>query len=260
MAPESRILRRRATIAWRVCWTITSLIVVQIVVCAISAAPVVFGWFWIASIVRADSLAWPVLVSIAIVPSYAVFAVCLLMVAPLATRLLAWQTPEDSSMRVSDVNWPLLRWARYAASMHVVRVIAGGLFRGTPLWTAHLRLSGAKLGKRVYINTLAVSDYNLIECGDDVVIGGGAHISGHTVEGGVVKTGRVCLGNNVTIGLGSVVEIGVEIGSNAQVGALSFVPKYTSLQGGTVYVGAPAVPLEHKAWARHYADVAEVWH
>ena len=98
--------------------------------------------------------------------------------------------------------------------------------------------------KRVYVNSLSISDYNLIECGDDVVIGGAVHLSGHTVEAGIVKTARVRLGNNVTIGLGSVIEIGVEIGSDSQVGALSFVPKYTKLQGGVVYAGTPAMPIE----------------
>jgi hypothetical protein len=39
-----------------------------------------------------------------------------------------------------------------------------------------------------------VSDYNLLECGDDVVIGGGVHLSGHTVEAGIVKTARIRLG------------------------------------------------------------------
>ncbi len=87
-------------------------------------------------------------------------------------------------------------------------------------------------------------DYNLIECGDDVVIGGAVHLSGHTVEAGIVKTARVRLGNNVTVGLGSVIEIGVEIGSNSQVGALSFVPKHTKLKGGVVYAGTPAMPIE----------------
>ena len=89
---------------------------------------------------------------------------------------------------------------------------AGLLFRGSPIWTAYLRLNGACIGRRVYVNTLFVSDYNLLEFGDDVVIGAEVHISGHTVEGGMVKTGRVRLGNNVTIGLGSVIEIGVDIG------------------------------------------------
>jgi carbonic anhydrase/acetyltransferase-like protein (isoleucine patch superfamily) len=41
-----------------------------------------------------------------------------------------------------------------------------------------------------------------------------------------------------------VIEIGVEIGSGSQVGALSFVPKYTKLQGGVVYAGTPAMPIE----------------
>ena len=89
-----------------------------------------------------------------------------------------------------------------------------------------------------------MSDYNLIECGNDVVIGGAVHLSGHTVEAGVVKTARVRLGNNVTIGLGSVIEIGAEIGSDSQVGALSFVPKYATLKCGVVYAGAPVIPLE----------------
>ena len=40
------------------------------------------------------------------------------------------------------------------------------------------------------------------------------------------------------------IEIGVEIGSDAQVGALSLVPKHTKLKGGVVYVGIPAIPLE----------------
>jgi acetyltransferase-like isoleucine patch superfamily enzyme len=59
-----------------------------------------------------------------------------------------------------------------------------------------------------------------------------------------VRTARVRLGRNVTIGLGSVIEIGVEIGPDAQVGALSFVPKHTKLAGGVTYVGVPAAPLD----------------
>jgi carbonic anhydrase/acetyltransferase-like protein (isoleucine patch superfamily) len=59
-----------------------------------------------------------------------------------------------------------------------------------------------------------------------------------------VKTARVRLGRNVTIWLCSVIEIGVEIGADAQIGALSFVPKHTKLPGGVVYVGAPATPVE----------------
>jgi acetyltransferase-like isoleucine patch superfamily enzyme len=125
------------------------------------------------------------------------------------------------------------------AALHVVRVLAGSLFRGSPIWTAYLRWSGARIGRRVYLATVALSDYNLLEFGDDVVIGADVHLSGHTVEAGVVKTARVRLGRGVTVGIGSVIDIGVDVGDECQIGALSFVPKGATLQPGAVYVGRP---------------------
>jgi acetyltransferase-like isoleucine patch superfamily enzyme len=233
----------RAVIAWRLAWTIVTLVAVQVLVCGLSAAPVVAIWQGLAFVEGSNTVVRWAVFCLAIAPSYALFTLCLMIVSPLALRILRWQTPPDAEMRIADFDWALLRWVRFVASIHLVRLTAGALFRGTPLWTGHLRLNGARLGKRVYVNSLSVSDYNLIECGDDVVIGGGVHLSGHTVEAGLVKTARVKLGNDVTIGLGSVIEIGVEIGSDSQVGALSFVPKHTKLKGGCVYVGTPAMPL-----------------
>ena len=244
MPVSSRIVPSRPVVAWRIAWTVASLVTVQTLVCGVSAAPVVLIWYWLVSVTASAPIARLALFSVAIAPSYVLFALCVMIVSPLTMRLLRWQTPPDAEMRIADMDWALLRWVRYGASIHLVRVIAGTWLRGTPLWTSHLRLSGARLGKRVYVNSLSVSDYNLIECGDDVVIGGAVHLSGHTVEAGIVKTARVRLGNNVTIGLGSVIEIGVEIGSDSQVGALSFVPKYTKLKGGVVYAGTPAMPIE----------------
>jgi acetyltransferase-like isoleucine patch superfamily enzyme len=91
----------------------------------------------------------------------------------------------------------------------------------------------------VYVNSLFISDHNLLEFGDDVVIGSEVHLSGHTVEAGVVKTAGVRLGHHVTIGLGAVVDIGVAVGADCQVGAMSLVPKYTTLDAGGVYAGIP---------------------
>lgn len=63
------------------------------------------------------------------------------------------------------------------------------------------------------------------------------------MEAGVVKTARVRLDRNVTIGLGNVIEIGVEIGPGAQIGALSFVPKDAKLKDGVTYAGVPAISI-----------------
>lgn len=231
-------------IAIRIGWTIGSLIVVQTIVCALSIAPVLLGWKLLLSRSSPGSLSRFVLVTLAIVPSYVAFALTLMILSPLALRLLGWHTPPHAEMRIADMDWPLLRWVRYGASLHLVRLVTGSLVRGTPVWSFHVRLCGARLGRRVYINSLSVSDYNLIECGDDVVIGGAVQLSGHTVESGIVKTARVHLGDRVTVGIGSVIEIGVEIGDGAQIGALSFVPKYTRLKGDAVYAGAPVMRLD----------------
>jgi acetyltransferase-like isoleucine patch superfamily enzyme len=66
------------------------------------------------------------------------------------------------------------------------------------------------------------------------------HLSGHTVEGGIVKTARVVLGHGVTVGLGSIIGIGVQAGDRCQIGALSVVPKHTRLEPDAVYAGVPA--------------------
>jgi acetyltransferase-like isoleucine patch superfamily enzyme len=96
----------------------------------------------------------------------------------------------------------------------------------------------ARIGRGVH-RLLFVSDHKLLEIGDDVVIGSEVHMSGHTVEAGVVKTAPVRLGREVTIGLGSVIDIGVTVGARSQVGALSLVPKYTTLDADAVYAGIP---------------------
>jgi acetyltransferase-like isoleucine patch superfamily enzyme len=197
-------------------------------------------WSHVFALTASSSVISAIAFSIVVVPSYVLFALLLMFVSAAMVRTLQWETPANVEMRIADLEWPLLQWARSMVATHVVRFFAGGLFRGSPIWTTYLRLAGARIGRRVYVNSLAVTDYNLLEFGDDVVIGDGAHLSGHTVEGGVVKTAPLRLGRNVTIGLGSVLEIGVEVGDGCQLGALSFVRKHTRLEAGAVYAGIPA--------------------
>ena len=222
---------------WRVGCTVVAIVVVQVAVFALALLPIAALWTMLARI--EDQLLRAVVYGVVAAPSYVLFAVLLIVVSPLASRLTGARTPENAELRLADLDWPLMRWARAAVATHLVRVVAGSLFRGSPVWGLYFRLAGARVGRRVYVNTVEAGDYNLLEVGDDSVIGADVHLSGHTVEGGVLKTGRVRLGRNVTVGVGSVIGIGVEAGDGAQVGALSFVPKYMRLEAGGVYVGIP---------------------
>lgn len=225
-------------LVFRLAWTVVSIVVVQTIVCGIAMVPAVALWAWVASL-PISIFTRLLLFSAIAIPSYVAFAVTLMIVSSIATWMTRTRTPPNVELRIADLSWPLMTWARYMVAIHVVRVFAGTLFRGSPFWTAYLRLNGARMGRGVYINTVHISDHNLLEFGDGVIIGSEVHVSGHTVEGGVVKTGRVRLGDQVTVGLGTTIEIDVVAGNHCQIGALSFVPKHSTLDDGAVYVGAP---------------------
>lgn len=177
--------------------------------------------------------------SIAFVPLYLAFSLALMLYSALATRLLGWRTPASVEVRLIDFSWPVLDWGRYLMTIHVVRVFAGPAFRATPFWSYYMRLNGARIGHLVWVNSLSLMDHNLLEFGDGVVIGSDAHISGHIVERGMLKTARVRLGPGTLVGIGSVVGIGVRTGQGTQIGPLSVVPKHSELEAGVAYSGVP---------------------
>ena len=231
--------------AARVTWTVATIFTVECLVFGLSGLPAFLFWTWALSWATPPwPLVRPLILAVSLVPAYLVFATTLILLSAGSTRLFGWRTSPGGAWRLTDLEWGLLNWSRYMISTHVVRVLVGTFFRSSPLWTWYMKLNGARIGSGVYINSLSISDHNMLEFGDGVVIGESVHLSGHTVEGGVVKTGHVRLGKGVTVGLGSMVGIGVEAGERCQIGALSVVPKYTKLDAGAIYVGVPVRRIE----------------
>lgn len=225
---------------FRLTWSIATLFVVESLVFGLSILPAVLFWQWHYRWEFGSAWLRVTVLAMAAIPAYVVFAVALMVLSALSMRLMGWRPPRRAEMRVNDFEWPMLDWIRYTISLHLVRVLAGTFLRTTPIWTLYMRLNGAKLGRRVWVNSLDVTDHCLLEFGDDVVIGGGAHLSGHTVERGLFKTAPVRLARGVTVGVGANVEIGVEAGPECQIGALSAVPKFRKLDGHSSYAGIPA--------------------
>jgi hypothetical protein len=240
--PDSR--RQRWPVAWRIGCTVVSIIAVQAVVCALAMLPVTLAWTYLYFQLSAGVVVRAFVLSALVIPSYIAFAISLMAFSALATRVMRLRTPAGAEMPIADMSWPLLKWVQYMVAIRVIRVLAGPVFCGSPIWTAYLRLNGARLGRRVYVNTLFLSDHNLLDFGDDVVIGAEAHLSGHTVEGGLVKTAGVRLGDHVTVGVGTIIDIGVEVGPHTQIGALSLVPKHTRIPAGATYAGIPVRRLD----------------
>src|SRR5580765_1158776 len=104
LSTDSRMPLSRTAAAGRIAWTIVTLVVVQAVVCGVSAAPAVLMWQRVATAAESRPTLWWVLVSVAVVPTYVLFAVCLLIVSPLVMRLLRWYTPPDAELRIADLD------------------------------------------------------------------------------------------------------------------------------------------------------------
>lgn len=232
----------------RAVWAVASVIAVETLVVGVSVLPAFLCWTWLFTFPVPPWLAArAVLAAMSFVPAYLVFCLALASLSALSTRLFGWRTRPDQTWTLADFDWPMLDWVRYMVSTHVVRVLVGTFFRSSPIWTFYLRMNGARVGRGVYINTLSISDHNLLEFGDHVVVGEGVHLSGHTVEGGEIKTAAVRLGRGVTVGLGSIVGIGVEAGEGSQIGALSVVPKHSKLEPHTTYAGVPVRRIDRAA-------------
>lgn len=151
---------------FRIVVTAAAIVIVQTVICGTSILPAVLLWRGGVGWAPADSTLQILVASMLLMPAYIVFALCLMPVSAIVMRLVGARTPPDAELRISDLSWPLMKWVQYMSTAHIVRLVSGSMFRGSPLWTAHLRMNGARIGKRVFINTLSIADHNLLELGD----------------------------------------------------------------------------------------------
>jgi non-ribosomal peptide synthetase-like protein len=167
-----------------------------------------------------------------------VFGLALLVVIPAARWVtFAFGTPVGRFPYFSVGAW---RWASYNALTLMLRFTFVNWIRVTPLLPLYHRLMGAKIGRRVQINTGVIADQNLVEIGDDTVIGGDVTLVCHSAERGHLVTAPVRIGRGVTIGLMAVVFPGCVIGDGAIVSAGSVLSKGTRVGPGEIWAGVPA--------------------
>ncbi len=235
--------RRRA----RVAWAVLTILLTESVILGMAVLPAVSFWTWLYDWSAIPDWAQVLVMAMAFVPAYLLFAMSVMFYSAFAARLFRWQTPPGLEERLADMSWPVLDWGRYLVTIHVVRLFGGAVFRSTPIWVMYLRLNGARIGRGTWVNSLKLMDHSLLDFGDHVVIGSDASVSGHIIERGLLKTAPVRIGNGATIGIASVIGIGAEVGDRTQVGALSVVPKYARLEPDAVYAGAPVRRLTRDA-------------
>ncbi len=111
---------------------------------------------------------------------------------------------------------------------------------GTPLIGPALRLFGAHIGRRVYLETTYLTEHDLVHVGDGAMIGGATSLQTHLFEDRVMKMSVLTIGAGCTVGPRSVVLYDAALGDGAVLDALSLVMKGESLPPETRWRGIPA--------------------
>ena len=113
------------------------------------------------------------------------------------------------------------------------------LLAGTPYICLFFRLLGARIGRRVYLDTTELTEFDLVQIGNDVAINLDCTLQTHLFEDRVMKMAEVHVENNCHLGAMSLVLYDTQIQDGASVGDLSLVMKGESLPANSSWTGIP---------------------
>lgn len=134
---------------------------------------------------------------------------------------------------------------RVAFNFLMLLVIRYSLF--LELKTACMRAMGIKVGEHVSMALEATVDIfypELIEIGDNSIVGYRATILAHEYLIDTYRTGKVIIGKNVLIGANATILAGVTIGDGAVISACSLVNR--DVPAGAFVGGVPAGVIERE--------------
>ncbi len=114
--------------------------------------------------------------------------------------------------------------------------------QGTPWLPLLMRLLGVKLGKRVWMNTTDITEFDMVTIGNDAALNANCGPQTHLFEDRVMKVGPVKIGARSSIGANSIILYDSDIGDDTRIEALSLVMKGERLAPATDWTGSPVKP------------------
>jgi non-ribosomal peptide synthetase-like protein len=111
---------------------------------------------------------------------------------------------------------------------------------GTPFISWYLRLLGARIGRRVYVETIDFSEFDLARIGDEAALNSECTVQTHLFEDRVMKMSRVDIGPGCSVGANSLVLYDTRMEPGANLGPLSLLMKGETLLARTTWAGVPA--------------------
>jgi non-ribosomal peptide synthetase-like protein len=116
-----------------------------------------------------------------------------------------------------------------------------GFAVGTPLLSSYLRAMGAKVGRDVWFETLAITEFDVVELGDGCTVNRLACVESHLFHDRLMRIGPICIGPGSTLGPASATLPDTILGAGCSVGGRSVVLRGEQLPAGTRWHGSPVV-------------------
>jgi non-ribosomal peptide synthetase-like protein len=139
--------------------------------------------------------------------------------------------------------WSFFVWRNEllnAAHEHLACDYIVNMLPGTPFICWYFRLLGAQIGKRVYLDSTDITEFDLVTLGNEAEINADATLQTHLFEDRVMKMSRVEIGDHCTVGSVALVLYDAKMESGSQLNDLSLLMKGETLPVGTCWEGIPA--------------------
>ena len=139
-------------------------------------------------------------------------------------------------------------WSRPVWLSEAVTAIYEGLpvplvlrhLHGTPFLPMALRLFGTRIGRRVWMDTTDITEFDLVTIGDDAALNQHSGPQTHLFEDRVMKIDGLVLGARSSMGPHSIALPGAALQDDARLGSLSLVMKGETIPAGPPWAGSPA--------------------
>ena len=115
--------------------------------------------------------------------------------------------------------------------------------KGTPWLPIIFRFLGVKTGKRVYMNTTDITEFDCVNIGNDVALNYDCGPQTHLFEDRVMKIGKVHIGDRSSIGTTTIILYDSNIESDVNIKPLSLVMKGENLGQSTQWSGSPVAQI-----------------
>jgi non-ribosomal peptide synthetase-like protein len=125
----------------------------------------------------------------------------------------------------------------------VINICPITYFTGTNIMNVFLRLLGAKVGKNTYINTSAISAFDLLKVGDNVSICTDSHLKGFTIADGYLSIGSIEIDDNAFIGTRCYLAHNTKMEKNISIEDLTLISEGCTIPKNENWGGSKAVKI-----------------